>query len=122
MECKQFKCAIFVVWIILSGVIFFILVAPFLFTVKTINVTSPKCEWKVKYNRECALCGMTRGFIHISHGDLIEASISNKFSIYLYFLFVVNDVVAMYVLIKMFGAKLLKLISPLVGHKKKIGG
>lgn len=88
----ELKKALFIVWIILSGIMLLTLSTPFLFSTETINTFVPKCEWKEKYNKECSLCGMTRSFILISKGEIVEADKTNKFSLYLYVLFVVNEI------------------------------
>ncbi len=88
----ELKKAIFIVWIILSGIILITIATPFLFSTETINTFVPKCEWKEKYNKECSLCGMTRSFILISKGEIDKANKTNKFSLYLYLLFVINEI------------------------------
>ena len=100
MDSGQIKLAIFFVWIVLSGVILCTLVAPFLLSADTINDMVPRCEWKSKYNQECPLCGMTTGFIYISQGQFTQAGMANSFSLYLYSVFVVNEIAIMLVLIK----------------------
>jgi hypothetical protein len=107
VEYKPLKLAIFVVWIILSGIIFFILTAPFVFSENLIDKIVPQCEWKVKYNKGCSLCGMTRGFIYFSQGNFTRASELNRFSPYLYLLFVANDAALTFVLFLKFGEKYL---------------
>lgn len=105
MEYKQLKLAMFVVWIILSGIILFTLSTPFIFSENSIDKIVPKCEWKVKYNKECSLCGMTRGFIYFSQGNFTRASEVNRFSPYLYLLFVANETVLAFVLFWKFRKK-----------------
>ncbi len=96
----ELRKALFIVWIILSGIILVTLASPFLFSTDTINTFVPKCEWKVKYNKECFLCGMTRSFMLISKGDVVKASKTNKFSLSLYMLFVVNEIAVAYIISK----------------------
>lgn len=98
MEYKQLKLAIFVVWIILSGIILFTLSTPFIFSENSIDKIVPKCEWRVAYNKECYLCGMTRSFICFSQGNFTRARELNRFSPYLCLLFVTNQAALMFVL------------------------
>jgi hypothetical protein len=102
MEYKQLKLAIFLVWIIISVIILFTLTTPFIFSEKSIDKIVPKCEWKVKYNKECSLCGMTRSFIFFSQGNFTRASELNRFSPYLYLLFISNEAVLTFVLFRKF--------------------
>lgn len=97
MEQSQMKLAMFVVWIILSGIILCILITPLLFTADKIRKVTPECQWK-KYNKECPLCGMTTSFIYISQGEFSQAVKSNSFSPYLYFVFVLNEILMIFVL------------------------
>jgi len=109
MDSGQIKLAVFFVWIVLSGVILFTMVAPFLLSADTINAMVPRCECKSKYNKECPLCGMTTSFIYISQGQFTQAGMANGFSLYLYALFVVNEIAIMLVLIKKIGRRWLDL-------------
>jgi hypothetical protein len=105
MEYRQLKLAIFIVWVILSGIILFTLTAPFVLSVNSMDKLVPKCEWNIKYNKECFLCGMTRGFIYFSQGNFTGASEMNKFSPFLYLLFVANETVLTFVLFRKFRKK-----------------
>lgn len=98
MEYKQLKLAIFIVWIVLSGIILFILFITFLIPTDSINVIVPRCELKEKYNKRCPLCGMTTCFVNISKGKFEGAHMANKFGICLFSLFVTNEIVMMSVL------------------------
>ena len=92
MKDMELKKAFFIVWLVLSVIILLTLATPFLFSPETINRFKPKCEWKEKYNKECPFCGMTRSFILISEGKISKADRTNKFSIYLYTLFIINEI------------------------------
>jgi len=100
MNNRQIRKAIFIVWIILSSIIFLTLATPFLVSSTTINSFVPVCEWKLKYNKKCPLCGMTTSFINISHGNFLKASMSNRFGPYLYLSFVVNEIAVLLVLLQ----------------------
>lgn len=104
-EYKEIKLALSIVWLVLSLVILMILITPFILPDDTILALSPKCEWKTKYNKSCPLCGMTTAFILISRGKLSEAFTANKFSLYLYYIFILNEVTITVFLTKTFLTK-----------------
>jgi hypothetical protein len=83
-------------WIVLSVIIFSVLISPFILDEKTIFAISPKCEWKIKYNRECVLCGTTRAFIAISKGKFYNAYVYNRLSVAFYSLFILNELVIIF--------------------------
>jgi hypothetical protein len=84
-----------IVWVTLSFVILTVLVSPFALGRERIARIVPACEWKAKYGRECAFCGMTTSFLDISEGRLGEASRANRAGVPLYLLFVVNEICAL---------------------------
>jgi hypothetical protein len=84
-----------IVWVTLSLVILAVLVSPFALGRERLARIVPACEWKTKYGRECAFCGMTTSFLDISEGRLGEASHSNRAGIPLYLLFVANEIWAL---------------------------
>jgi hypothetical protein len=121
---EEIRFAFFVVWIIVSVVIFLVLLAPFVLSMDTLNAMVPVCEWKAKYNKECPLCGMTRSFVYISHGDFAQARDQNRWSVHLYAIFLVNEILALSVLaIKIRTARLVaRLVSgewPTVTYHKE---
>ncbi|MEO0248149.1 MAG: DUF2752 domain-containing protein [candidate division WOR-3 bacterium] len=91
MSRDEVKLSFLIVWLILSIGMLFVLVAPFALSADTIAALVPTCEWKVKYGRECSLCGMTTSFIQISHGNFKQSLLSNRASIPLYVVFVINE-------------------------------
>ncbi|MGE5400494.1 MAG: DUF2752 domain-containing protein [Ignavibacteriales bacterium] len=93
MEEEIVKRSFLVVWIIISSVIFLVLMSPFLLEDEAIYRIAPRCESRVKYNRECVMCGMTTAFIQISRGNLKKASENNRAGIYLYSLFAANNLI-----------------------------
>jgi len=93
MNIREIKLALSIVWLVVSLIILMTLITPFILSDDTIFALSPKCEWKTKYNKVCPLCGMTRSFIFISQGKFSQAVMRNKFSIYLYFIFILNEIV-----------------------------
>jgi hypothetical protein len=81
-----------IVWMTLSLVIMAVLVSPFTLGRERVTRIVPVCEWKAKYGRECAFCGMTTSFLDISEGRLGEAGHANRAGIPLYIFFVVNEI------------------------------
>ncbi len=94
MFLADLKTALLISWLLISLMIFPVLAAPFLVQPETLMSLTPVCEWKVKYNRECPLCGMTTAFILISEGRLNEAVEANRGSIPLYAALLWNQFVA----------------------------
>ena len=88
-ECKQ---AVRIVWLVISLLILGALAAPFALGRDRVARLVPVCEWKSKYGRECAFCGMTTSFLDISEGHFGDATHANRASIPLYFLFVLNEI------------------------------
>jgi len=84
-----------IVWVTLSLAIMAVLVSPFALGRERLTHLVPVCEWKAKYGRECAFCGMTTSFLDISDGRLGEASHANRAGIPLYLLFVANEFCAL---------------------------
>jgi len=87
----QLKIASFIVWTILSIIIFFILITPFFLSHDSILKLAPCCASPIKYNKECALCGMSRAFIAISERKISLAYSYNKAAIPTYTAFVLNE-------------------------------
>jgi len=97
---SKISLALWITWLIVSGIILAVLVAPFLVSAETVGAIVPECEWKAKYGRECAFCGMTHAFIFISGGRFGQALDANKFSILLYCVLVLNELVLILFLAK----------------------
>ncbi len=85
------KNALRIVWLTASLIIVAALAAPFALGQEGLARLLPPCEWKVKYHRECPLCGMTTSFIDISEGQLGSAQRANRAGIPMYLLFVTNE-------------------------------
>jgi uncharacterized protein with ACT and thioredoxin-like domain len=90
-----YKKAFLLVWLIISIIMLFSLITPFVLSENTVYKITPKCQWKEKYNRECIMCGLTSAFIHISKGEIAEASRHNRGGIYLFSIFIANLIVLM---------------------------
>jgi hypothetical protein len=84
-----------IVWVTLSLAVLAVLVSPFALRRERLARMVPVCEWKAKYGRECAFCGMTTSFLDISGGRLGDASHANRAGIPLYLLFVANEICAL---------------------------
>lgn len=90
---EELKLALKISWALISLVVLGILLMPFLFEPQTVKSIAPVCEYKAKYNMACPACGMTRAFIKISKGHLSEAMQLNRYSLCVYVLFVLNEIV-----------------------------
>lgn len=100
MKNGQIRLAMFFVWLSVSALILCTLIIPFVFSSDSLGAFLPECEWKAKYDKECPSCGMTSSFYYISEGKFIEASHANAFGIYLYFFFIINEIVLIFTCIK----------------------
>ena len=83
------------VWLVISLGILLILAAPFTLGSEKVARLAPVCEWKAKYSRPCAFCGMTTSFLDISHGRFRDAGQSNRGAIPLYLLFLCDELAAL---------------------------
>ena len=96
MFANQLRSALLIAWVAVSVAISGILLLPFALTPGTVRALAPACQWKTKYNRECAFCGMTSSFVAISRGDFRTAAKRNRGSIPLYLALVGNQCVAIW--------------------------
>lgn len=89
---KTFSTAILIVWGI-SGIVLLVpLASPYLLSDTEIFAITPVCVSRQLYGESCFLCGMTRGFIEISRGNLEKAREFNVYSVALYGIFAVNEI------------------------------
>jgi len=79
------KRAFLLVWCIVSILSIIILLFPIFFSPQTVLNTSPQCISKSTIKNECSLCGMTRAFIEISHGNIQNGLLLNRGSVALFF-------------------------------------
>lgn len=91
MISKEFRQGFFIVWTVLSLAALFILIAPFVLPESTIYKIVPLCESKRLGLGQCPLCGMTRAFVEISKGDFTGAFCTNRASVALYSILVLNQ-------------------------------
>lgn len=89
---QELKQALGIVWLVVSLLILGALTAPFALGRERVARLVPACEWKSKYGRECAFCGMTTSFLDISEGRFGDAAGANRAGIPLYLLFVSNEI------------------------------
>jgi hypothetical protein len=89
---KERQQAYYIVWSIITIILFFILLFPFIAKDNIVLKVSPTCISVIKYHRECPMCGMTRSFIEISHCKFSSAFHYNRGSIFLYIIFLLNIV------------------------------
>ena len=89
---NELKFSLFLVWSILSMIIFFILIAPLFLSQDSILKLAPDCVSRTKYNKGCLLCGMSRAFIAISKGNLGVAYSANKAALPTYLTFALNEI------------------------------
>jgi len=90
----QLKRALWIDWLVVSGAILFVLLAPLVLPERTALALAPVCEWKAKHHKECPLCGMTAGFVAISRGDFARAAERNRGSVPLYGALIMNECLA----------------------------
>jgi len=88
---EELKSALFVVWVIISGVMLLVLVAPFCVPADSLAVLLPECASMRLHGKPCLLCGMTTAFIHIARAEFAEARAANRLGLPLYALFVANE-------------------------------
>jgi hypothetical protein len=78
-------------WGVMGALILAILIAPWVLSAEQIRAAAPRCERQTKSGRECFMCGMTTAFVEISRGRLGDAQQSNRASVLLYSMFVINE-------------------------------
>lgn len=99
---SRMKMPVAYAWIACSLVLLFVMLSAFVLPEKVVYDLAPECEWKVKYDKECFACGLTRGFVNISDGNFETASDANSLSVYLFLIFAFNEIIALSVSYFMF--------------------
>jgi ribosomal protein S14 len=102
MAGREVRLSFFIAWMVISAVLFGVLFAPLILPTATIQRLEPRCKWKVRYAKECPMCGMTTSFILICRGKFKEASAANKASIPLFSILTASEVGAILLLGKFF--------------------
>jgi len=95
---SEVSLSFFIAWMVISVVVLGVLLAPIILPGATIRRLEPQCEWKVRYGKECPMCGMTTSFILICRGKFKEASGANRASIPLFSILVANEICAILLL------------------------
>lgn len=85
----QVRQALILSWFVVSTVVFLILIAPFLLPEELILSGARACS--IEHTETCPLCGMTKSFLSISHGQFDAAITFNANSISLYIFFLINE-------------------------------
>jgi hypothetical protein len=91
MNRGEVKASFLIAWLMISLALLLVLIIPFVLPTETILSLAPTCQWKIRYDKECPLCGMTTAFLLISGGRFKEAFAANTGSLTLYTGFVVNE-------------------------------
>jgi hypothetical protein len=87
---KDTSKSFYIVWIVISVSTFLILLIPFIAEKDFILSNTPDCIIKKTTGANCVSCGMTKAFVDISEGNLRSASVHNKFSPFVYSVFILN--------------------------------
>src|SRR5205807_10148559 len=82
--------ALTLAWIIATLITVATLLAPAMLSQSRISWITPQCERRVKTGQPCFFCGMTTGFINITHGHWRDAERANRASVPLYAGFACN--------------------------------
>lgn len=90
---SQFFLAAKVFWIITGFITTFILFTVFVIPESIILNVTPECQQKKQTGVECPTCGLSRGFAHISNGDIEKANKLNGASLFLFSVFSFNSTV-----------------------------
>ncbi len=69
-----------------------IIITPHVIPASWVGNIVPQCTARIK-GGSCALCGMTTAFYHIADGAFEKARQANAYSIGLYFMFLMNEVI-----------------------------
>lgn len=102
---SDYKKSIFIFWSVISTILIAVIICPYVFTESSILSYSPKCYSKLILNQDCALCGMTRGFIQLSKGNVYSAITYNQLSPFIFFFFVMNSIYFLTFLVYVFRIK-----------------
>lgn len=84
--------ALAIVWVVVSLGAIAVLALPFLVRPATIQARLPVCESIARDGVPCPACGLTRGFLALSEGDVTRARAANPAAPLLYGMFALNGV------------------------------
>lgn len=97
---EDVRRAVYLAWIVVSVMLVAAVIAPVVLPPDAIYQLAPLCEAKAHGGRACVLCGSTRAFVAIAHGDFAAASELNAASLPLYSGFAMNGVLVFAVLLR----------------------
>ena len=103
MAGREVRLSFFIAWMVISALLLGVLLAPLILSSATLQRLEPRCEWKVRYAKDCPLCGMTTSFVLIGRGKFKEATAANRASIPLFSILTANEIGALLLLGKFFG-------------------
>lgn len=93
---QLFKQAVKITWYFYSAVILTYIILTITVPDKIILNSTPQCKSFYENGTECSFCGLSRGIISISNGNISEANNYNKASIPIYIFFLLNSIIAAY--------------------------
>jgi len=85
--------AFYIVWGIVAIAGLILVLIPFFIEEQALLKTTPMCTTVVTGEGSCAFCGLTRGFIALSKGQIEEALLWNTFSLYIFIFFILNFII-----------------------------
>ncbi|OYQ34707.1 hypothetical protein CHU92_11470 [Flavobacterium cyanobacteriorum] len=97
MECSK---ALKIAWFFYSALALSGIVITVVLPADFILNNTPTCYSIKQSGHECFMCGSTRSFILLSRGKFMDAFISNKLGAILFFLIIVNSIIAAFHIVK----------------------
>jgi hypothetical protein len=94
MMAQEMKIAIAAAWLIISAILLSVFIAPYLLSENALLSASGAFQLSHYDQEPCLLCGMTRAFVAISRGNLVEAVTFNDWSVALYGILLANELSA----------------------------
>jgi hypothetical protein len=91
IDPRQLRLSLYCSWLIVGIALLLAVILPLVAPEPLIHAITPRCVWKVRFGRECPLCGLTTAFIDIGRGAWRQARASNAGGIPLYAAFVLNS-------------------------------
>jgi hypothetical protein len=95
IDSRQLRLALHCSWLIVSIPLLVAVILPLVAPASLIQAITPRCVWKVRFGRECPICGMTTAFVDIGRGAWRQAQVSNAGGIPVYAAFLLNSLLAL---------------------------
>ena len=92
--------AIWIVWFVVFFITSLVLLTPFLISQHQLSLRLPACQQMSETASSCPACGLTTAFYALSDGDLTAAQGCHPAGLWIWFLFLTNQVVFSTVLIR----------------------